>query len=99
MNLEDYISSGVVESYVLGLADEMERAEFDNMSMLHPEVKAARIAFEESLHEYALEASVVPPVHIKQTLLDKLSLPVLAEESKVVPITTTTNSGSNDQRV
>ena len=49
MNLNEYISSGIVESYVLGLADEAERAEFERMCAAHEEVRAARNAFELAL--------------------------------------------------
>ena len=46
MNAKEYINSGVVESYVLGLADSAESAEFERMCAAHEEVRAARDAFE-----------------------------------------------------
>ena len=61
MNINDYISSGIVESYVLGLADEAERAEFERMCATHEEVRAARDAFELSLEKQARSGAVLPP--------------------------------------
>ena len=52
MNTQEYISSGIVESYVLGLASEEERREFEKMCNQHPEVLAARNAFEIALEDF-----------------------------------------------
>ena len=62
-NVHDYINSGIVESYVLGLTDEVESAEFEKLSLLHPEIVAARIAFEENLEQLnRLNAVQAPPI-------------------------------------
>ena len=61
MNIQEYISSGIIEGYVLGLASEEERAEFESLSIKYPEVQIARRAFEQELEIYALSAAVVPP--------------------------------------
>jgi hypothetical protein len=49
MNVKEYISSGIVESYVLGLASEAERQEFEQNCVQYPEIAQARTAFELSL--------------------------------------------------
>ena len=49
MNLKDYIAIGIIESYVMGLATESERAEFEQMCAQHPELVAERRKFDESL--------------------------------------------------
>jgi hypothetical protein len=51
VNVKEYIRSGVIESYVLGLATEAERQEFEQMCAAYPEVAEARDAFERSLEE------------------------------------------------
>ncbi|HYM92945.1 MAG TPA: hypothetical protein VET23_02325, partial [Chitinophagaceae bacterium] len=61
MNVQEYISSGIIESYVLGLASAEERKEFEIMCEQHPEVLQARIAFEQSLEKQAMENAVDPP--------------------------------------
>ncbi len=92
MNLEDYISSGIVESYVLGLADEAERAAFEEMCQLHPEVKAARISFEDALELHAFQNVAAPPEGIKQSLFRQLDIVAPDSETPIVPITTPTHS-------
>lgn len=87
MTTQEYISSGIVESYVLGLADQAEREEFERMSSLHPEVRAAREAFELALEEQMLAAAVPPPASIKQSILDKIAAAEEQQsETPVVPL-------------
>ncbi|MBL7698445.1 MAG: anti-sigma factor [Chitinophagaceae bacterium] len=74
MNIQEYISSGIIESYVLGLADEAERAEYERMAAIHPEIREAQNAFELSLEAAALQNTIVPPVHIKSKLLSAIDM-------------------------
>lgn len=60
MNIQEYISSGIVEAYVLGIADAAESAEFERMCAAYPEVRAARDQFEFSLEQQAMANAVVP---------------------------------------
>jgi anti-sigma-K factor RskA len=73
VNTQEYISSGIVESYVLGLADEAERVEFEQMCTLHAEVRLARDAFELSLEQHALASAVAPPASLREAVLQQLS--------------------------
>ena len=72
MNIKEYISSGIVESYVLNLASVEERSEFEKMCSLHQEVREARNSFEMAMEKQALEASVPPPLELKQKLIEIL---------------------------
>jgi len=65
VNIKEYIESGIIESYVMGLASESERAEFERLSAQHPELVAARRKFEEKLEAYASENAVPPPPEVK----------------------------------
>lgn len=71
MNVQEYISSGIIESYVLGLASPEERAEFENMCASYAEVQAARDAFELALEKYALANAVEPPAFLKNDIFEK----------------------------
>lgn len=82
MNVQEYISSGIVESYVLGLASPEEQAEFESMCKQHPEVLQARIDFELSLEQQAMQNAVAPPPALKQQIMDT----VLSAEARVIPI-------------
>jgi anti-sigma-K factor RskA len=69
VNIKDYIASGIIESYVMGLASEPERAEFERMCAQYPELVAERRRFEDSLESYASEHSIQPPFEVKAKIL------------------------------
>ncbi|HXB33522.1 MAG TPA: anti-sigma factor [Puia sp.] len=69
MNLKEYIASGIIESYVMGIASEAERTEFEQMCAQYPELVAERRKFEESLEAYASEQSMRPPKEVKAKIL------------------------------
>ena len=74
MNIQEYISSGIVESYVLGLADQEERAEFERMCAAHHEVREAREAFEISLEQYARKHAIQPSKKIKSKIFAEIDI-------------------------
>jgi anti-sigma-K factor RskA len=82
VNVQDYISSGIVESYVLGLAAPDERAEFDRLCNQYPEILQARNDFELSLERQAMQNAIAPPPALKQQILDT----VLSSDTKVMPL-------------
>ncbi len=93
MNIQEYISSGIVESYVLGLADAAEKAEFERLCAEHAEVRAARDQFENSLEQDAFTEAIEPPAFLKDKIFASLhintesSLPVAplpSSDAKVV---------------
>jgi len=69
VNLKEYIASGIIESYVMGLASASERVEFEQMCAQYPELAAERKKFEESLEQYASEQAVRPPTEVKAKIL------------------------------
>jgi len=95
VNVNDYISSGIVESYVLGLADEAERAEFERMCAAHDEVRAARDAFELSLERQAQADAALPPHHVKSKLFAELSIALAATPEQEL---NETKNGLNDPK-
>lgn len=74
MNIQEYISSGIIESYVLGLADAEERREFERLAEEYPELREARIAFEVSLENNMQLGSIAPPAHIKSKILSEIDM-------------------------
>ena len=81
MNIKEYISSGVVESYVLGLLTAQERFEFEQYCEAYPELKDARTAFELAFEKQAMENSIVPPADLKQKVASKIF-----DENKTAPV-------------
>jgi anti-sigma-K factor RskA len=82
VNIHEYISSGIVESYVLGLADDAERAEFERMCLLHPEVRAAREAFEISVEKQARTSRLEPPAALKSKILSTIEMEYSAKSDR-----------------
>ncbi|GAB4093855.1 anti-sigma factor [Flaviaesturariibacter terrae] len=75
MNIKEYISSGIIESYVLGLATDAERQEFEALCRQYPELVAARDRFEQELEGQMLADAPAPPVFLKERVLGALSTP------------------------
>jgi anti-sigma-K factor RskA len=73
VDIKEYISGGIVESYVLGLATEQERAEFEKLSLEYPELVQARLAFERVLEVQAIENAIDPPVSARNSLMKRLN--------------------------
>lgn len=75
MNLQEYIASGIIESYVMGLATESERAEFEQLCTQYPELVAARRELEERLEDYALKNATPPPPSVKVKFFEAIGNP------------------------
>lgn len=74
MNIQEYISSGIIESYVLGLADDAERAEFERMAAQYSEIREAREAFENSLESAVSYSALTPPAPIKSKIFSAIEM-------------------------
>lgn len=61
MDIKEYISSGVLELYVLGKLDAQESAAVELMAAQHPEVRAELDAIEQALEVYAQMHGQTPP--------------------------------------
>lgn len=66
----------MVESYVLGLATEAERQEFEQVCAAYPEVAAARDAFERLLEAQLLPDAAPAPAAVKEKLLAQIHPPL-----------------------
>ncbi|RYY87915.1 MAG: anti-sigma factor [Chitinophagaceae bacterium] len=86
MNIKEYISTGIIESYVLGLASETERQEFEALCRQYPELVEARDRFEQALESSLLADAPAPPVFLKERVMGAI------ESAQVVPLTTGTSS-------
>lgn len=72
MDIESYISSGAIESFVLGLSDAAEIAEIKALRLEYPQIEAAIQAFEKSIENQALKAATQPFPEMKQVLMTRL---------------------------
>jgi len=92
MNIPDYITSGILESYALGAVSDQERREVECLSAIYPELRQELDRLTLALENYALMHSVAPPADLQEKIRQRLTfadqeLPaVSAEETKVIPL-------------
>ena len=93
MDIRDYISSGIIEAYVLGIASEEEILEVERLRLQYPELDAAIIDFERSLESRDLRQNIAPPPHLKDAIWQKIqedepAIGQLAEEMAppIIPV-------------
>ncbi|MFN3300095.1 MAG: anti-sigma factor domain-containing protein [Sediminibacterium sp.] len=84
MNTQEYIQSGIIESYVLGMASPAEAAELEQLCLQYPEIKQALTNFELALEANTLAKAVAPPPHLKQQIFTALQSEFISEKNKVV---------------
>ena len=84
MNIQEYISSGIIESYVLGLASPEERLEFEKICASHPEVVEARTNFELSIEKQAFENAMAPPSGSKEKIWSTIQKSNMTSTSKII---------------
>lgn len=86
MDVQRYISSGIIENHVIGLVSEAENREMEVAIQQHPEVKAAVDAAQQDLEKYVMMMAQKPPVHLKKQILERLKQDAGAAEP-AIPVT------------
>ena len=69
MTTKEYIESGILESYVLGITTAGESAEVERMVSEHPEVEIELEAIRGTLENYALQYEKQPPAALKSKIM------------------------------
>jgi hypothetical protein len=72
VDVQRYISSGVIENHVTGLLSEPESREVVSVIQQHPEVKAAADAVQQDMEYYIQLWAKKPPAGIRRQLMDRL---------------------------
>ena len=70
MNIEEYISSGILECYVLNQLNRTETEKVEALAAQHPEIMNEIHAIEEGLENYASLHGIQPPAALKNKILD-----------------------------
>src|SRR5690242_3785438 len=83
MDLNAYITSGIIEDYCLGILSQEESNDVLQQAQLHPEIQQAITDCIRSLKEYAIDASLTPPANAKQNILRLLDNLQLEEEKNI----------------
>ncbi|HEX6192740.1 MAG TPA: anti-sigma factor [Chitinophagaceae bacterium] len=84
MNIKDYISSGVVESYVLGLSTEDDKQEFEQLCARHPELVAARNEFEIALEKRLFNEASTPASGIKSRIMEAIRQDTSVNQTPII---------------
>jgi anti-sigma-K factor RskA len=87
VEIKDYISSGILEAYVLGGLSSAESGEVESMSANHPEVRKELKAIEDGLFHYAQKFSKEPPSSLKARIFTSIDnggkkAPKIAKDNK-----------------
>lgn len=93
LDINKYIASGILENYVLGLANEKESQEVERYAEQYPEIRAELDAIEIALESYAQIHKVKAPKDTLQNVfakLDKTSPKASPKKSEIK-----TNGGTN----
>lgn len=90
MDVQAYISSGILESYVLGQLDNASAREVERIAEQYPEVKKELEQIELSLEKYAFAHQIAPSSSVKNKIFASIDSGQPSfqqkEEAKVVPI-------------
>jgi len=72
MDKEQFLASGLLEQYVLGLTSTQETAQVERWLRQHPELKEEVSAMHDALEKYSLAQGITPPPHLKSKILNKI---------------------------
>jgi anti-sigma-K factor RskA len=86
MDIKEYISSGIIETYVMGLCSPDEEMELEQLRSHHPELDNAIIDFEEAMEKNMLQQTTLPGDATDKRILD--SLAAMKKPSAVISIHT-----------
>lgn len=72
MELKEYISTGIIESYLLGIATKEEEVKLQLMRQLFPELETEIEIVEGRMERAALDEAVLPPVRVWEGIRQRL---------------------------
>jgi mannose-6-phosphate isomerase-like protein (cupin superfamily) len=75
MNIKNYIESGILEEYCLGLLSQDDQAVVHQMCLSFPEAKQRLAIIEDTLENWASARAVMPDSSLKQRILDSFDFP------------------------
>jgi anti-sigma-K factor RskA len=85
VDVQRYISSGIIESYVVGLVSEREAREVENAIAEFPEIRAAVEACRQDMELYVELSAVKPPKAIRTRILNAIENETQPEGEQLLP--------------
>ena len=99
MDLKEYISSGIIESYALGILGDQERREVECLSKIYPEIAQELFAAQESIERLSDGWKQTPPADLKDKVMSAIRKEALLEKgsstAKVIPLNAQASTSSN----
>lgn len=83
MDIQAYIQSGIIESYVLGLASAEETAELERLALEYGEIQQAIDEFSDILEQEAFRHAVPPPAGVKENIMAALLQEEAANQKEI----------------
>jgi anti-sigma-K factor RskA len=89
VDTQQYIESGVLEEYALGILPEVERAEVERLASIHPEIRHELDAITMGLDAYAEAHSLTPPPAMRDRVLAGWQQAIHRQDSEenTIPVT------------
>ena len=88
MDVQRYISSGILESYVFGMLPEAEHNEVEAVVLQYPDIKAAVNLLQQDKERFVQLYAVAPPPGVKDRLIEIIQLENEEESSHLPPAET-----------
>lgn len=75
MKVQEYIESGILSIYVLGIATQEEREEVEKMAAQYPEIREELYSLQAAMNEYASQFELQPPQELKNRVMKSIVSP------------------------
>ncbi len=82
MDKERFLSSGLLEQYVLGLTSSEETQEVEQYIIRFPELKNEVDGMRAAIEQYAMQHSIPPPPHLRDNILREIDDPPAGASGK-----------------
>ncbi|MEK7227052.1 MAG: anti-sigma factor [Bacteroidota bacterium] len=89
MDIRNYISSGIIELYVMGLCSPEEERELEQLRKQHPELHEAIMQYESEMESKMLQKGTLPAADVDEKILQRLealNTPVLQMKTAGTPV-------------
>jgi anti-sigma-K factor RskA len=84
VNIQEYISTGILEAYVLGELSTNERAEVEKNLMQYPELRLELLRIEEASELLLMKVAIAPRKEVKARLFEKIKVEPVGKEVSMV---------------
>jgi anti-sigma-K factor RskA len=89
MDIKNYISSGIIELYIMGLCSPEEEKELESLRSQHPDLHEGILRYEMEMENKMLRNGTLPPANVDEKILqklDSLEKPVVQQPDYKTPV-------------